>query len=128
MWYEGSGTADRRFYHADERGSVVALTNSAGQAIKALTYDEYGIPGAGNNQMPGGAVSRFQYTGQKWIPSLGMYDYKARTYSPTLGRFLQTDPIGYGDGMNMHNYVGSDHRWLGLSAQARGLDKWTAAG
>jgi hypothetical protein len=29
-------------------------------------------------------------------------------YSPTLGRFLQTDPIGYGDGLNWYNYVGGD--------------------
>ena len=35
-------------------------------------------------------------TGQQWLPELGMYHYKARIYSPTLGRFLQTDPIGYG--------------------------------
>jgi RHS repeat-associated protein len=31
-----------------------------------------------------------------------MYDYKARTYSPTLGRFLQTDPAGYPDGPNWY--------------------------
>jgi RHS repeat-associated protein len=101
VWYEGSGTSDRRFLHADERGSIVAASNSAGAVTSVNTYDEYGKPGSGN-------VGRFQYTGQKWIAELGLYDYKARMYHPGLGRFLQPDPIGYDGGMNMHAYVKSD--------------------
>ena len=101
VWYEGSGLSDRRWLHADEQGSVVAVTNGSGSAIAINSYDEYGIPTSTN-------LGRFGYTGQAWLPELGMNYYKARIYSPTLGRFLQSDPIGYADGMNWYNYVGSD--------------------
>jgi uncharacterized protein RhaS with RHS repeats len=37
-----------------------------------------------------------------------MYSYKARIYSPSLGRFLQTDPAGYVNGPNWYNYAGAD--------------------
>ena len=104
VWYEGPGAVDKRWLVADERGSVVAITNPSGDAIDLKSYDEFGIP---SDTTPVNA-GRFGYTGQAWLPSLGMWYYKARMYSATLGRFLQTDPIGYADGLNWYNYVGSD--------------------
>ncbi len=100
--YDRSGSSFvRAWHHADERGSVVAQSNDSGVSTATNAYDEYGVPGASN-------VGRFGYTGQTWLPSVGLWYYKARMYSSRLGRFMQTDPIGYGDGMNWHGYVAGD--------------------
>jgi RHS repeat-associated protein len=97
--YDGAGA--RNWLHADERGSIAALSDAAGNVTAVNRYDEYGVPAQTN-------AGLFQYTGQVWLGELGVYSYKARMYQPTLGRFLQPDPIGYGDGMNMYAYVGGD--------------------
>ena len=49
----------------------------------------------------------FLWTGQRYDGSVGLYHFLFRSYSPNLGRWLQRDPLGYVDGANLYEYVGS---------------------
>jgi RHS repeat-associated protein len=107
IWYEG-GTmtaANANYLITDRQGSIVATAGSSGALAVNYTYDAYGAP---NTWGTVGAVPRFRYTGQAAIPEAHLYHYKARVYDPVSGRFLQTDPVGYGPDVNWYAYLGNN--------------------
>ena len=99
--YTGATMASPYELLEDHAGSIVAANSASGGSLYINSYSDYGVRGASN-------FGRYQYTGQVWLPEVGLYNYKGRLYSATLGRFMQTDPVGYGDGPNWYAYVHGD--------------------
>ena len=101
VWYEGSTTTAKSWLYADHLGSIIGTANSAGTSTAIHSYGPFGEPNVTTGV-------RFRYTGQQYLGGLNLYYYKARFYSPALGRFLQTDPIGTADDLNLYAYVGNN--------------------
>jgi len=93
----------RSYVFADALGSTIALTNSSGQTSEKHAYTPYGVDTVST---PG--IAGLRFTGRRLDPETGLYYYRGRAYSPALGRFLQTDPIGTQGGINLYAYVGND--------------------
>lgn len=91
------------YQFSDALGSVIALTNSAGQVVEKHAYTAYGI-----EKVTGTNTAAYRFAGRRLDLETGIYYNRARFYSPTLGRFLQPDPIGTDDDVNLYIYVKND--------------------
>ena len=113
MWFEGNQTTTPRYYVQNYQGSVIGYTDASGNLTELYKYGPWGEslvanPATPNTVITSYAGSRFRYTGQTVLTEASLYYYKARVYDPVYGRFLQTDPIGSKDDLDLYDYVADD--------------------
>ena len=70
--------------------------------------ETYAYTAFGKTVTAGTPTAAYRYTGRRYDEETGLYFYRARAYSSTLGRFLQTDPIGTQGGINLYAYTMND--------------------
>ncbi len=79
----------------DAQGSIVSRLDSASGALTTAGYGAYGENPSQTTSGPGYTAQRHDpETQPSTAEASGLYYYRARMYSPTLGRFLQVESGG----------------------------------
>jgi RHS repeat-associated protein len=77
-----------------------------------ISYEDYHPFGTtsfqAKNKTIKAAAKRYRYTGMERDEESGLEYHNARYYLPWLGRWLNTDPNGIGDGVNLYRYANNN--------------------
>lgn len=104
-----AGTRKLRFQMGDNLGSIISEYDKEGSLISYEEYFPYGGTAiiAGSNQAEV-KLKEYRYSGKERDDSTGLYYYGARYYAPWLGRWLNPDPAGTVDGLNLYAFVNNN--------------------
>ncbi len=90
-------------YQLDASNSVRRIKDAGGAVVAEYEYDFWGNPLSETESIE--QPLRFQ--GRLWFPELGLYNFRARWYDPSLGRFLSEDSYWPAQ-PHPYAFVGSD--------------------
>ncbi len=88
------------YYHPDHLGTPQKMTDSVGTVVWAADYKPFGEATITISTI----TNNLRFPGQYFDSETGMHYNYRRDYKPTLGRYIETDPIGIVKGRN-HLYI-----------------------
>ena len=99
----GDGTLDQRLYVAqDANWNVTALIDASGNVVEQYVYDPYGgvtvLTASWGSRTSSSYNWLYLFQGGRYDGATGLYVFAARVESPTLGRWMQNDPISFAAG------------------------------
>ena len=82
--------SSHRYYHFDQTGNTLALTNSSGTVTDTYAYEPFG-----NTTVQGSSHNPFRFVGQYGVmdDGNGLHHMRARYYRPDLRRFVSLDAL-----------------------------------
>jgi RHS repeat-associated protein len=107
----GDGTFEERLYAMqDANFNVTGLAETDGDVVERYVYDPYGavtyLDGSWGTRSSSSYSWTYLHQGGRYDSASGLYAFRHREYSPTLGRWMQVDPTRYkGGDINLYRYV-----------------------
>jgi RHS repeat-associated protein len=103
--YSYENASGRAYYYtSDHLGSTREMCNSSGAIVARYSYDPYGR----TTLVSGTNLATFQYGGDYYHATSGLYLTPHRAFDPNTGRWLSRDPSGEEGGMNLYGFCSND--------------------
>ncbi len=106
--YEVRQDGSVRYYHYDQVGSTVALTDGTGAVTGRADYSPYGTLQSTSGELANANATPFLFVGAYGVMTdsvTGLHQMRARWYSSYLRRFLNEDPSRFAGGENFYAYA-----------------------
>jgi len=96
------------YYLKDRQYNIVELRDTTGSLVESYAYTAFGKMSIkdkdGNLRSQSTVANPYGFTGRRYDSESNLQYYRNRMYSAELGRFLQRDPNGFIDGLNLYAY------------------------
>jgi len=96
-----SASSPLYYLHDDRLGTPQLVTDSVQNVVWSTAYQPYGTTEA----VTGSVIQNLRLPGQYADSETGFYQNGFRDYMPTIGKYLEADPIGLAGGTNRYAYA-----------------------